>query len=992
MCAANDVASGAAMNSAYVFYAEVRSNSATLEAVVIFTSAQVSSSVIDSALTEALQSGRITPDLVLFIAPETHTCTLVKALEEPTLAERFNRLRRAKGVVVCGFTGEGTVPDPRWIRPPTANLDLAQIVTNAREAGLRHLAARDGVVTLAPPGAYFRNPSQAPRSYFIRAGLMCRNSVESAFVAYSLLPVVKNATAFYNAAPNIIWVDTVGIAHIAYALSALGERLHAFENAPEVRSFSSYGGHKDIAPGTDDRPIVLISASTSGALAREVVAFNKGVPATAVTTILGSFDCAYPELICLLSADQYGPVIQSTATLREIQVAGEDFLFRPGEPLAVELRRTQLPRDFRRDFRRLQGKRLIHCFKRVSADRRPKPLIFDANSLVNDDDFQLWLKAKAIGSLPSSIARLVYQQDEPSRRMAELVRDALAPFLQDRTPEITSVEELEQLPPQPTATVAVIAAVAGSGMELMRATKALRTYQPQGARHFIIGVLFARTYAQLTQLQSNLSMSADPLTYAVTKWCEFAASPDALSQFRQREMNWLRDCAVSIRNDDAAADLEKFARDRLTKISAEGLIRRDHDNIDDQFVSLSDTPSALDLSDGFALWEGTYRPRCLSDVLFTVACWLQNARENKLLKPTERLDEGGFQQSVIAPDCFLRFTDPVLQCALLRVARDSELDYRSSLPLSARASEILRKFFSLKEEASVEFVMALAFGRMRLRTEDLEQVSDAAMAAFPNDARVLDLSKRIRLKYLERAAKMQDVATDEVAHPTTTYPGPTTSMLTSMLRLQDEINKKVNPKWLDAGYPYLRAVFVESVEALDHHGWKWWKKSTSDKDQVRIELIDIWHFVLSHYLISAHGVVPAAATQIAQDWQVPRFVQVDATRYDTTTLDVPQLLELLGALSALRRPVLPALVPLFKACSLHADDLFRAYVSKNVLNHFRQDHGYADGTYKKEWDGREDNIHLADIMETLSVADDRLASELYEQLKRRYALCGEAGT
>ncbi|RKG72059.1 dUTP diphosphatase, partial [Corallococcus sp. CA049B] len=43
----------------------------------------------------------------------------------------------------------------------------------------------------------------------------------------------------------------------------------------------------------------------------------------------------------------------------------------------------------------------------------------------------------------------------------------------------------------------------------------------------------------------------------------------------------------------------------------------------------------------------------------------------------------------------------------------------------------------------------------------------------------------------------------------------------------------------------MRAVLVETTEAMDHHGWKWWSKQTMNLEQLRIELIDIWHFALS---------------------------------------------------------------------------------------------------------------------------------------------------
>ena len=66
-------------------------------------------------------------------------------------------------------------------------------------------------------------------------------------------------------------------------------------------------------------------------------------------------------------------------------------------------------------------------------------------------------------------------------------------------------------------------------------------------------------------------------------------------------------------------------------------------------------------------------------------------------------------------------------------------------------------------------------------------------------------------------------------------------------------------------------------------------------------------------------------------------------------------------------------------CELSFEGLFKRYVAKNVLNFFRQDHGYKEGTYIKVWDGREDNEHLMEVLVGLSqeeVTRDRLYAEL----------------
>ena len=62
----------------------------------------------------------------------------------------------------------------------------------------------------------------------------------------------------------------------------------------------------------------------------------------------------------------------------------------------------------------------------------------------------------------------------------------------------------------------------------------------------------------------------------------------------------------------------------------------------------------------------------------------------------------------------------------------------------------------------------------------------------------------------------------------------------TMFELQAMMNSKVDTNWITARYPYLRAVAIEGAEAIEHHGWKWWKKQIIAVAQLQMELIDIW--------------------------------------------------------------------------------------------------------------------------------------------------------
>ena len=72
------------------------------------------------------------------------------------------------------------------------------------------------------------------------------------------------------------------------------------------------------------------------------------------------------------------------------------------------------------------------------------------------------------------------------------------------------------------------------------------------------------------------------------------------------------------------------------------------------------------------------------------------------------------------------------------------------------------------------------------------------------------------------------------------------------------------------------------------------------------------------------------------------------------------------------------------AVDMSSDDLYRQYIGKNVLNFFRQDHGYKEGTYIKVWDGKEDNEHLVEVLDQLDPSLDNFADLLYAELESRY--------
>jgi dimeric dUTPase (all-alpha-NTP-PPase superfamily) len=213
-----------------------------------------------------------------------------------------------------------------------------------------------------------------------------------------------------------------------------------------------------------------------------------------------------------------------------------------------------------------------------------------------------------------------------------------------------------------------------------------------------------------------------------------------------------------------------------------------------------------------------------------------------------------------------------------------------------------------------------------------------------------------------------------------------------MLNLQARMNFKVDEQWLERKFPYLRAVVVEAAEAIEHHGWKWWKKQERDLPQLQMEVIDIWHFLLSEILLRYKG-NHVLALDLLRDFNATHsaryVVQFDGHALEPESMNLLSKLELLIGLSCSGRVDLLLFRSIMQDCGLNWESLYKQYVSKNVLNMFRQDHGYKEGSYRKLWRGREDNEHLVELMDTLDASDAAYPELLYRGLVRRY---GETAT
>lgn len=278
----------------------------------------------------------------------------------------------------------------------------------------------------------------------------------------------------------------------------------------------------------------------------------------------------------------------------------------------------------------------------------------------------------------------------------------------------------------------------------------------------------------------------------------------------------------------------------------------------------------------------------------------------------------------------------------------------------------------------------------------------------------------------------------------------TTADLEKMLQLQYDLNSKTAGKCWTKGVTaegrkifWHRCMMMEAAELIDSFSWKHWKDLNAEGDELnaKIELVDIWHFLMSFLIeqlvksayFRSEIEIPFRElneTELLSLWQSKYLKEVVEKllpelnnamvlqeafqgiedryerRVDNIADDAENFMELCNTAAKAQIDnkdeederfhncisLLLSFVIMSRHFNLNIKD---AYEVKNVLNEFRQLHGYKNGVYIKMWrydpsapEGSEPPFGLR--VEDNKIAFDRIAKgvkieHLLEDLERIYS-------
>jgi len=724
-----------------------------IDALCLFFGASdsVEKSDFDAELKLVLESSKVLPDCVVIIADKKEgSDKFLKYWDLPSSS--LEVFRRDRGVrngklflksyyFVALEKKRGLSAKPRLMEN---GIDFEIDVDDIIEKGLNNLVSKNEVINIAPAGHVFGHASKATSKIFIRAGDLAMSEVEIAFVgwclSHKLRPLLKDdATAK-------VYIDAMAIYPV------VRQALNFLASNARIHTYHSYKNFSEFSPPSPEPYAVVISASTSGTMAKRLHE-EKDFKNENIITLVGlREEDSVGSVMIDINDDEslYKKILKDGGEMQgetRIELFGEHFSLKLKPPRAVVLAGAHAPRKlyvFLREFG-LKGVRDFN--EKVSnkrQDRHDRMIRFNSCLVGENKCLEDWLDKEVSWCVASSIDHVLYANDAES---AESERSVGSKKLGEKLAEIIarakgceggvkiiSHDDLFSNKDilKNARGVLVVQAVAGDGGMLREISRDLREFLDHTVpRHFLVGVGLPQDQRRWDLLRKFLVKNAGEREYGFSVWLKVLVGTDDVGH------TW-EEVKSRLKEDEMPQENQKAGRQRDDKINrlldeSKQLSRKVIENSSNGFVS-NNKKSKLKLSEGFTFFADAFKGegwKKVSDstIYATIAAVLQSARDSDNLG--NKLRSTGYESVVLDPENFLRFNDAILQVCILRAARRSELDYSSSPDFSRHMKEILIKVFERHKypygRAAMEFAAALICRKMKLIESDLEEVKEKAI-------------------------------------------------------------------------------------------------------------------------------------------------------------------------------------------------------------------------------------------------------------------------
>lgn len=751
---------GLVTGDTYIFSVHVTPKTGRSRSIaVVFTpTPNPSGAVLSNQLRDFFLSNPLSAELWL-VAPAFAADALRTARVSAPFRERLDHTATLDAVRLITFDAGG-----RWEEidqaEGTDDLVTADTVQTVRTEGLRIMFREGHGLSEAHAGLHYRKPSGSHTRFFLRAGPVVARSPLAYFVATSLLPWASTR------AHDRIWVDTSAIAAVGYALSAL---LCMFEDKPRLVPVDSFGGYERLSsnpPDPVDQPLVLISASTSGNLARDIHD-NYGIALNDIMTLFYVGAETLETALCDLTrrdpddTDEYkvdpipswtDPCPLCEEGLSTIALAGEEFVPEAARASVRMLKAVYTGKSLSPFIRQFYNTGAIRVARASDAQSgKARAVSIDLRRALASAEVRAGIERDLKRQLPAQVRWIVTLGDPDSNAIADIAKQVARDAGLTRV-EIVGTRELDTRKELGDGHAFVVAGTVASGRALLNVSRQLR-YLHKDHIHYFVVCARPRSEAAWKSLTSDLRWGEGPSFYPLHNVWFVESEPD-----RGEDSPWLLElAALRVVHAALPAAFPASVDDGSLDAVAQRINALTDESTADDLVLFpaSDHGAAsteLMLNPNFAFWKFRFENLAgqptQDEVFFTMATVLHNFRYSAEGRyALFGLPGHGY---VLDPLNFGRFNDPVIQSAILRAAKGVELDYRSHVETSRQMTDEVLHLLAHHADAkfggaSTEFALAIARGladsdspgALRLHPDDLARFAEVAPSVSPQKAPLL---------------------------------------------------------------------------------------------------------------------------------------------------------------------------------------------------------------------------------------------------------------
>jgi hypothetical protein len=630
------------------------------------------------------------PDQIICILPCSDENTFINLLADSSV--KINAERYGAKVPFTALTfdvfGEFSVC---YNHQNSSNLNFNELALIIKETGLNILCNKHNIIEISPPGTSYLKPSHSQHNEFISAYKLGQDSSHNVFIAFTLLSFLNKKSDY-----KYIYIDTSAINYIVLSIINLVNRIDKTINFnPIYVSFHSYSGLVKLKPQLTDDVLVLISASTSNSLMDKVIA-KWGVNPVQVITLL-SFKNSSQVLHYLKNTKKQIPKHTENFVRRVDEYFTTEYL----PPKSVVLKTTHGKNIHKWPFEHFFNTNNLKCHFKANNLERIKEQSIDLKNLPKsiNDDIDKWVHHIISWHIPSSIKYIV--TDESNDFCKSVVSK-----IQHSHPDIDVLDfnsVIDKDFDNSNNALCAILPVIRSGNAFISLNRDLRITKHNGMRIFISPFLLYQGESNKKQFKNSLLYGPDLNKY------KFFNKYELNIPYRSNESSWESEIDFYDNLDDSDSFIN--TRKEMIHKTSEGL---------EGIIGLNGRclNEHLTFSRHFAFWNFEYETQTPESVYFTVSSILQNARDDLTLPLEDQLLCNIQQQSVLSPENFVRFNDPLIQSCLWRAALDTEVDYSSDEVISKQFTDILirllKHYDNTKGEAAIDLLLGISIRKIRI--------------------------------------------------------------------------------------------------------------------------------------------------------------------------------------------------------------------------------------------------------------------------------------